>query len=107
MTPSFDENRRPIPTCEPVYPDDCPEAGPLAPRQADAEAVMRLLGWLCADGDPMTAGRKAYLTAALLHLPPVGGLTHQQLAERLGVSRSRVTQLLTSLRDESGWSAMG
>ena len=81
------------------YPDD--EAGldetKLAEiiSQVQEETAVRVLQNLC-DGDASMAeiGRAAVLTLHRLRREN----THAQIAERIGVSRVRVTQMLTSTK---------
>lgn len=93
-------------TIDPRYHDDTPPAT-STPRQPDGEAVVRLLDWLVSEGTVESAGRKALLMSMLLGLPAIRAMTHAQLAAVLGVSRSRVTQLLTTLKEETSWDGMG
>jgi len=78
--------------------DDMPGAMGETIRKAQLEAITRLLQDLC-DGNPTDKeiGRRALFR--LHELKPEK--TQEQLARQIGVSRSRVTQLLTTFKSEN------
>ena len=63
------------------------------------KAVRELLAIITTDASEREAGRRALLLAFVITPDVIG--TQNELAKRLGVSRVRVTQLLTEFREKS------
>jgi Trp operon repressor len=98
----FSEDQRPTPATGFTYPTEdgaeapAPDTVDLAAirraRAAGMDALLRYLASGCET--PERVGRKALLIYALAHPGP----TQRELAERLGLSRSRISELSTQLK---------
>ncbi len=90
----LDADDRPVPILA-----EAPDNGDPAHEMDDA--LRRLTLWIGASRDVVVAGRR-WLTAAHLLRFPGSATTIRELAQRLGVSKSRAGQLCMELAQEIG-----
>jgi hypothetical protein len=92
-TTGIDDGGTRVPTIWFEYPTDRDDIGDDDFFQA--QALLRIVAWL-AQGGVVEAGRRTILFDFVLHR----AITQRELATRLDLTPARVSQLLTSMRDE-------
>jgi len=94
----FEDDGQPCASVGFTYPKDETDATPDAMRKDAQAAILEFLRQLTEDSTALLAGQRLHLLAYLAGVTDCR--THRELAQRLNVTPSRVTQILQSLPQE-------
>lgn len=96
--PYFNRERQPEAVTHPIYPDD--EGGDVSeiPLDPKVEGFRACLGLLTAANDPTVIGLTALAVEFELGLSPCR--TQEELSNRAGVSKGRMSQVIKPVREQ-------